>query len=82
MKLILTIWKADSITLTSCLKFHRNYHSALPQAYWLNNVVEGKSPRPRKNVEIPNKKRYSLRMKKLVNDLSIYQISICCPAYL
>lgn len=46
---------------------------ALPQAYWLNNVVEGKSPRPRKNVEIPNKKRYSLRMKKLVNDLSIYQ---------
>ena len=28
---------------------------ALPQAYWLNNVVEGKSPRPRKNVEIPNK---------------------------
>ena len=31
MKLILTIWKADSITLTSCLKFHRNYRLPCPR---------------------------------------------------
>ncbi|KAI5959520.1 GNT1 [Candida theae] len=44
---------------------------ALPQAYWLNNVVEGKSAlKYRKKVEIPDARRYGLRMRKLVHDIS------------
>lgn len=54
-------------------KIPKEISFALPQAYWLNNVVEGKSAKPKIKVEIPNKKRYSLRMKKLVNDLQVSQ---------
>ncbi|KAI3405740.2 GNT1 [Candida oxycetoniae] len=45
---------------------------ALPQAYWLNNVVEGKAPplKYKQKFEIPDERRQRLKMKKLVYDLS------------
>lgn len=52
-------------------KIPRELEFVLPQAYWLNNVVEGKSSlKYKKKVEIPDSKRYGLRMRKLVNDIS------------
>ncbi|KAG5417324.1 GNT1 [Candida metapsilosis] len=48
----------------------KEFKFALPQAYWLNNVVEGKSPlKYRKKVEIPDTRRHGLRMRKLVHDI-------------
>ncbi|KAI5968877.1 GNT1 [Candida margitis] len=52
-------------------KIPKELEFVLPQAYWLNNVVEGKSPlKYRKKLEIPDNRRYGLRMRKLVNDIS------------
>ncbi|EGW33336.1 alphaN-acetylglucosamine transferase [Spathaspora passalidarum NRRL Y-27907] len=51
-------------------KLPREISFALPQAYWLNNVVEGKGQlKAKKKIEIPDKRRHNLRMKKLVNDI-------------
>lgn len=52
-------------------KIPKELEFVLPQAYWLNNVVEGKSPlKYKKKLDIPDAKRYGLRTRKLVNDIS------------
>ncbi|CAI5756500.1 unnamed protein product [Candida verbasci] len=61
----------DYSNLDELFKLPNEFSFVLPQAYWLNNVVENKSPKPKLKVELPNKKRYTLRMKKLVNDLKL-----------
>ncbi|CAK9435428.1 uncharacterized protein LODBEIA_P01550 [Lodderomyces beijingensis] len=51
-------------------KIPMEFDFALPQAYWLNNVVEGKERlKYRQKVDIPNAQRRRLRMKKLVSEL-------------
>ncbi|KAI5964798.1 GNT1 [Candida pseudojiufengensis] len=59
------------VNIDEFFKIPSELEFALPQAYWLNNVVEGKSPLKYKKIEIPNDKRQALRIKKLVNDISI-----------
>ncbi|KAK6465273.1 alphaN-acetylglucosamine transferase [Scheffersomyces coipomensis] len=57
-------------------KLPKNIQYALPQAYWLNDVVESRGKvndlarKIPKKVEIPSTRRYHLRMGKLVNDIS------------
>lgn len=56
--------------LDELFKLPREIAFALPQAYWLNDVVEGRNNvRIKKKVEIPDERRYGLRMRKLVYDL-------------
>ncbi|KAG7665900.1 GNT1 [[Candida] subhashii] len=51
-------------------KLPRDISFALTQAYWINDVVEGRSQlKTRIKVEIPEERRYSLRMRKIVYDL-------------
>ncbi|ABN66322.2 alphaN-acetylglucosamine transferase [Scheffersomyces stipitis CBS 6054] len=57
--------------LDELFKLPKHITYALPQAFWLNKVVEDKKhTKFRGKVEIPEKKRYNLRMKKLVSDIS------------
>ncbi|KAK6205112.1 alphaN-acetylglucosamine transferase [Scheffersomyces amazonensis] len=57
-------------------KLPKEIKYALPQAYWLNDVVEQRGKvhdlarKLPKKVEIPTTRRYHLRMGKLVNDIS------------
>lgn len=53
-------------------KIPQEFDVALPQAYWLNHIVEGKSP-PKYTqpvIEIPTKRTHKLQMRKLVNELN------------
>ncbi|KAK6458009.1 alphaN-acetylglucosamine transferase [Scheffersomyces xylosifermentans] len=56
--------------LDELFKLPKEIRFALPQAYWLNNAVEGKEYHKfNKKLEIPNDKRYKLRLRKLVSDI-------------
>lgn len=50
---------------------------SLPQAYWLNNVLQ-KKPKANlythKNVDVPTDKQYSLRMQKIVSEIKDHKI--------
>lgn len=76
--LVNTLFDEDGVhtekpsNLDELFKIPKEITYVLPQAYWLNNIVEDKGSFQNKynrKVTIPTQKQYGLRMQKLVNDI-------------